>query len=339
MDLFIVSLNTLSIMTSSVFSNNESVNVASATSVELVNVELLSGLMVDSPAVEGLDVSVSSFRSSVLMRYNVIPFGSFADWSVSDEGLAYRLQAEQLAKGKKANLSDVDKKKVASVLVSAYDRLKKAWDDKENKRVVSFSVSDMVSYIARSCDNEFKALVGCSVSVVPTSPLVSWSLIANKFTKKDDLIQTVLTSDNLENASVVLSALLSYKHRFIRLTDEVAKESAKVARSQASINDAASKSLAVGVGLDDFLLKCRDAYLAAVESSKKSALDADKLRANIERLKTDLTSANEKLDKAIKDKRTAAVKKNTADVVRLERQISDAVRVLQVGGCDVFDLV
>ena len=326
----------------------ESVNVSNnGTSVELVNVDLLAGLADDGMIVAGVDVDTKTFRSGVLVRYNAVPFGSFADWSVSDEGLAYRSKAESMCK---------DKKRVANVLVSAYDKLKSAHDAKESKRVITFTAADMVRYIYNTCDNEFRALVGCSVADVAgvsisangdnrakvadvvVDRLSTWSLVPNKFTKKDDLIQTFLTDDQMATSSVVLSALLSYKNRVPRLVDEVAKDTAKVARCNAAIDESASKAVGVRLSLDDYLTKCKESYFAAIESNRKAQIDADAITANVVRLRGLLADESAKLSASIEKKRTAAVKKHSFEVARLERMISDGVRTLMAGGFSVEGL-
>ena len=87
---------------------NENVNATSVACVELVNLDLLSGLTSDSVVVDGVDVDVKTLRSDILRRYETLAFGSFAEWSVSDAGLAYRAKAETLSK---------DAKKIAKVLL------------------------------------------------------------------------------------------------------------------------------------------------------------------------------------------------------------------------------
>lgn len=326
----------------------ESVNASNnGASVELVNVSLLAGLSDDGLTVAGIDVDTKTFRSGVLVRYNAIPFGSFADWSVSDEGLAYRAKAESMC---------TDKKRIASVLVSAYDKLKEAHDKKEEKRVITFTAADMVRYIYNSCDNEFRALVGCSVADVAgvsitadgdmrakiadvvVDRLTSWSVVTNRFSGKDELLPTVLTDDQMNTPSVVLSALLSYKHRYIRLTDEVAKDTAKVARCNAAIDEGASKAVTLRLSLDDYLAKCKESYFAAIESNRKAQIDSETITANVVRLRGLLKEEGDKLAQAIEKKRTASVKKHSFEVAKLERMIADGVRTLMAGGFSVDGL-
>lgn len=247
--------------------SKESVNVVSlfgATGLE----NLLS---VSSGSVSDLEtMTEKEFRAKVLNRYTVMPFGTFADWLPSKQAKEYK-QALQAEASKLKRPFDWD---MVSPVV--YDKLKQDHDTKEEKRVIKFSLSDMVGYIDNNLSNEFISLVGVSASdVVLSGDLTKYSVIGDKLSSEP------VKGSDLFSASACLAALLSYKIKRDNDTMMQLDVSAKVGRYYLKCYGAASDAIKLQKTKDQFLADCAaqwDKRQADNESNKKTL---DQLHINI----------------------------------------------------------